>query len=112
MKPEGNILIPRIMFALSVVLIGLGIAIYQANLPSSYAPYFTPGDWFRATNPVLANTMAGMGIVGLIFLAIAWIWCLYLTYKRDQPGWRLALWFSFISAAIPVLLYLLLNPQE
>ena len=73
MKPGGNILIPRIMFALSVVLIGLGLAIYQANLPSSYDPYPTPQEWLYATNPALAVTTRGMGLVGLIFLAIAWI---------------------------------------
>jgi len=100
--PGENILIPRFMFALLVVL--TPIIINMSQTPSD-------GTSIVPVNPMLVYTRAGIGILELILLFTPWIWCLYLTYKRDQSIWRTWLWLAVFCAAIPVLLYLLLNPQ-
>ncbi len=105
-RKNSKILYPRIMFLLSVVLICVLLFI---AIPNSSPNNSTP---LIVVNPTLAYIGGGSGILGLIFLGIAWIWCLYFTYKRDQPGWRTALWFTPFSAAIPLLLYVLIDPIE
>lgn len=102
--PGDNIPVPRILFALSVVLLAISLSVGLSNTPADGTPLVI-------ANPTLAHTVGVIGLVGLLFLLIVWIWCLYLTYERNQPGWRRALWFTVFSAAIPVILYLLLNPQ-